>query len=186
MLNKIMLFVIILICIICLIQCKPPVKEKISKTEATKTDSLHIKNNMNNTDSNTTNDTDTLLDSSKEVTLSIHISLLKAIPSTLNISIYGVHNDFPSTSDQLKTFAFKINSSNYTAILKGIKYGTYAIAMYQDENNSGQINKNMLGIPTERYGFSQNYIPKLRAPSFDNCKFEFNEKTSSINIEMIP
>ncbi len=186
MTKKVLPFILGIFCILYFTECKSTNKQKNNTQVKIKVDSTQKENNMNQPDSNNTSDTSTATDTSNEINLSIHVSLLKAIPSTLNISIYGIHNDFPSTNDQLKTFTFKVNSSTYTAVLKGIKYGTYAIAMYQDENNSGQINKNMLGIPTERYGFSQNYIPKVKAPNFDNCKFEFNEKSTSINIAMIP
>lgn len=122
----------------------------------------------------------------KEDTLTIQISQLKNIASTLNISIYGIDNVFPSTTDQLKTYSFSIHGSTHSAKLQGIKHGTYAIAMFQDENNSGQINKNFLGIPTERYGFSQNIVPKFKAPSFDDCKFNFNSESTVVHIRMIP
>ncbi len=198
--NKTLLFSVAIICMILMIQCNSRDKKeldtelKIKPTNQTDTiiilDSNKTNNEMNNEMNN--KDTDIVVESSMSAStnlvenLSIRVSLLKAIPSVLNITIYGTNNEFPSTSDYLKTYKFKINSSKYTAVLKGIKYGTYAIAMYQDENNSGQINKNLLGIPTERYGFSQNYVPKISAPSFDDCKFIFSKKSSAINVQMIP
>jgi uncharacterized protein (DUF2141 family) len=198
--NKTLLFGVAIICMILMIQCNSTDKKeqetelKTKPTNQTDTiiiiDSNKINNEMNNEMNN--EDTDIVVESSMSVNsplvenLSIHVSLLKAIPSVLNITIYGTNNEFPSTSDYLKTYKFKINSSKYTAVLKGVKYGSYAIAMYQDENNSGQINKNVLGVPTERYGFSQNYMPKIKAPSFDNCKFIFSKKSSAISVQMIP
>ncbi len=198
--KKYLTFSIAIFCMILMSQSSSTDKKELNTDLKTKpsnqTDTIIIldSNKTNNEMNNEMNneDTDIVVESSMSVNsplvenLSIHVSLLKAIPSVLNITIYGTNNEFPSTSDYLKTYKFKINSSKYTAVLKGVKYGTYAIAMYQDENNSGQINKNILGVPTERYGFSQNYVPKISAPSFDDCKFIFSKKSSAISVQMIP
>jgi uncharacterized protein (DUF2141 family) len=42
--------------------------------------------------------------------------------------------------------------------------GTYAFSCYHDLNDDGQLNTNLLGIPTEPYGFSNGARPKFRAP----------------------
>ena len=64
-------------------------------------------------------------------------------------------------------------------------YGIYALAIYQDENKNGKIDKNFLGIPTEHYAFSNDYKPTIKAPAFKDCKFPYNEKTNSITMRMI-
>jgi uncharacterized protein (DUF2141 family) len=43
--------------------------------------------------------------------------------------------------------------------------GSYAVAVYQDQDGSGELNRNMLGLPTEPYGFS-NDIGRLGPPQF--------------------
>jgi uncharacterized protein (DUF2141 family) len=42
-----------------------------------------------------------------------------------------------------------------------------AISAYQDRNDNGQLDKNILGIPTERYGFSNNPKRGYGPPTFD-------------------
>jgi uncharacterized protein (DUF2141 family) len=44
-----------------------------------------------------------------------------------------------------------------------------AIAVYHDENNDGQLNRNRLGIPTERYGFSRNARGLTGPPGFEQA-----------------
>ncbi len=46
------------------------------------------------------------------------------------------------------------------------KAGSYVVAAFQDLNGNGELDRNMLGVPTEPYGFSKLPPSKWRAPSF--------------------
>jgi uncharacterized protein (DUF2141 family) len=53
--------------------------------------------------------------------------------------------------------------------------GTYAIKMFQDANKNEKFDFDWLGIPAERYGFSNNARPDwihLSPPGFDAAKVE--------------
>ncbi len=47
--------------------------------------------------------------------------------------------------------------------------GRYGIIVFHDENDDGRLDKSMLGIPTEGYGFSNNATGFFSAPSFDDA-----------------
>ncbi len=64
---------------------------------------------------------------------------------------------------------------------EAIPPGKYAIAVYLDENGNGVIDKNILGIPKEKYGFSNNAAPAMRAPRYEEAVFEMSGKD---NIEI--
>ena len=55
--------------------------------------------------------------------------------------------------------------------------GVYAIALVVDANKNLKIDKNFLGIPKEQFGFSNNAMGKLSAPSFEQAKFEVRGDT---------
>lgn len=57
-------------------------------------------------------------------------------------------------------------------VLKDLKPGIYAIKTFQDENRDGKMDFDWFGIPTERFGFSNDAKPKFQQPSFDQAKFE--------------
>lgn len=44
--------------------------------------------------------------------------------------------------------------------------GDYVFAAFQDLNGNGELDRNMLGVPTEPYGFSKAAPSKWRMPSF--------------------
>ena len=53
-----------------------------------------------------------------------------------------------------------------------LPHGEYAIAVFVDANGNGKMDKNFLGIPKEQYGFSNNVMGRMAAPSFEQAKFE--------------
>lgn len=56
-------------------------------------------------------------------------------------------------------------SPGMTITIPDLPDGRYAIAVYHDEDDSGEMNKNMLTLPTEPYGFS-NDIGRFGPPVF--------------------
>ena len=48
----------------------------------------------------------------------------------------------------------------------------YAIRYYHDKNLNGKMDTNLVGKPTEGYGFSNNVIGKMGPPSFEKWLFE--------------
>ena len=52
-----------------------------------------------------------------------------------------------------------------------LPHGEYAISLFVDSNGNKKIDKNFLGIPKEQYGFSNNVMGRMSAPSFDQAKF---------------
>jgi len=49
--------------------------------------------------------------------------------------------------------------------------GEYAIAFFIDANGNKKLDKNFLGIPKEQFGFSNNAMGTLSAPTFEQAKF---------------
>ena len=54
----------------------------------------------------------------------------------------------------------------------GVPPGTYAVQAWQDENDNGRIDRNLLGIPREGIGFSRDAPIRLGPPSFEDAQFE--------------
>ncbi len=61
------------------------------------------------------------------------------------------------------------------------KDGYYALAIFQDENKNGKLDLGEMGIPMEKYGFSNDIDPARlkRQPEFDECKFEVKGDTQT-------
>lgn len=117
--------------------------------------------------------------------LTLVIKNLASATAPVTVSVYGTENKFPVAKNELKIYKLKPHRKVLTAKITDLKYGTYALATYQDVNKNGKIDQNFIGVPKEPYAFSQNYKPTIKAPNFDDCKFEYNEKNNIITINMI-
>ncbi|WP_434212664.1 DUF2141 domain-containing protein [[Pseudomonas] boreopolis] len=61
--------------------------------------------------------------------------------------------------------------------------GEYAVRVMHDENGNGKLDTNMLGMPLEGYGFSND--PKvMRKPTFDEARFALPATGTSIAITL--
>lgn len=68
---------------------------------------------------------------------------------------------------QTTTIANKTASTSF----ENVAEGTYAVSVIHDANNNQKFDTNLLGIPTEGYGASQNKLPLAAAPKFEENKF---------------
>ncbi len=62
--------------------------------------------------------------------------------------------------------------------------GTYAVAVYHDENANIKFDKNWIGLPVEGYGISNNPAMFLGPPAFDDAKFEASSGSTIIPVEV--
>lgn len=58
---------------------------------------------------------------------------------------------------------------------EAVPAGTWAVTVFHDENGNGKIDENFVGIPTEGYGATNNIIPTLSAPRWEDAKFQLAE-----------
>ncbi|MBL4598889.1 MAG: DUF2141 domain-containing protein [Rhizobiaceae bacterium] len=67
---------------------------------------------------------------------------------------------------------------------KGLKPGTYGIAVFQDKNGNKKLDSNLFGIPNEPYGFSKNPKIGLKAPTFEKFSFSFDGQPKKLIITL--
>ncbi len=64
-----------------------------------------------------------------------------------------------------------------------VRPGKYAVSAFYDANNNTKLDKNFLGAPTEKYGFSNNARGTFGPPDFKDQLVEVN-KTQKIDIQL--
>jgi uncharacterized protein (DUF2141 family) len=120
----------------------------------------------------------------KEDHLTVTISNLHNDKGHVLVSLFKGSDGFPG--DAAKAFRkAKLTISNKTTSVSfpGLPSGTYAVAILHDENDDQEMNTNMLGIPREGYGFSNNETGLLGPPSFSKASFNYHSsETRSISI----
>jgi uncharacterized protein (DUF2141 family) len=68
--------------------------------------------------------------------------------------------------------------------LRDVPAGTWAVLAYQDENANGQLDRNLIGIPSENYGFSRDARGRFGPPSFDDAAIAIKDETTSATVRL--
>ena len=120
--------------------------------------------------------------------------------SAIRVSVEGVRNNsgqvgillfsqakgFPSDhSAAIRQVMLPARKGKVEAVFEGLPPGTYAIAVMHDENKNQKIDTNMLGIPKEGYGVSNNVKNLLRAPRFEEAAFQLRSAMAEQKISLI-
>ena len=97
--------------------------------------------------------------------------------------LFSTEIGFPNDASK----AFKTAKAvpvNGKAILQfsQIPDGKYAIALFHDINGDGKLNTNMLGIPKEGYGVSNNIRNLFSAPGFEESSFRHGKTKTNLSI----
>lgn len=124
-----------------------------------------------------------LLALAQETKQTVKISNLENIKGDLYIGWYNDAATFRINNKALYREKVMVNNQNEVVVeFKNIPKGNYAIAVFLDENNNYFLDKNVFGIPKEKYGFSNNILPSLRPATFEESAFDLKQNETSINI----
>ncbi len=78
----------------------------------------------------------------------------------------------------------KVVDQKAQVIFTNLPYGSYGVSLYHDENGNGKMDKNVMGIPKEAYGFSNNAKGFFGKPSYKDVVFQLNSAEKQITINL--
>ena len=105
------------------------------------------------------------------VTLTVHASGLRNQKGALVCRLFASGEGFPAKPTYLAERRVKIPGTEANCEFRDIRPGVYAVALFHDENGNGKLDTNILGIPSEGVGTSNNKRPLIGPPSFSDAKF---------------
>jgi uncharacterized protein (DUF2141 family) len=118
----------------------------------------------------------------------IHVEILSIRNSVgaVACALFEGPKGFPSEFLRFATniMMVKVRASKATCDFADIGPGTYALAVIHDENRDGELETNMLGVPKEGYGFSNDAKATLGAPSFEAASFPYNGQSLNMTIAL--
>ena len=117
--------------------------------------------------------------------ISVHINGMDNSKGVVRVVLYNSEKTFLSEnvfSVADSVFAPATGSGEVT--LHNVPFGTYAAAFYQDENQNGVIDMNMLHVPTEPYAFSNDVRAKWSVPDFNKVAFRFEQPNMSLDVTL--
>jgi uncharacterized protein (DUF2141 family) len=102
-------------------------------------------------------------------TLTVKVSNINPISGNLMVGVFNDEHSFPDI--HFKGTKVLITSTVMVVTFTDLPKGKYAVSAYQDINKNAQLDKNIFGIPKEKYGFSN----KDNKPDYSKSVFDFND-----------
>ena len=113
--------------------------------------------------------------------ITITVQNIKSSGGKISCSLYNQPKGFPTKGAKVAHQRLNADSKGVTCHFDELAPGTYAATVLHDLNDNKKMDKNFFGIPSEDWGITNNIRPNMRAPTFDEAKFELK---TSINMEV--
>ena len=127
------------------------------------------------------------------------LSLLLSAPvlaGDLILEVHGIRSDegnvlgavhvrmpdvkFPAQEGSVHSFRTLAREGTVTIVFKDVPPGEYALTAFHDEDRSGEVNRNALGIPTEGYAFGNDAVGFMGPPKFEDTAVTLDEGAESV------
>jgi uncharacterized protein (DUF2141 family) len=87
-------------------------------------------------------------------------------PATLHIALFDTADSF-SAGRAMMSQKVEMHDGVAQWVFSGVPEGVYAIKSFADENGNARLDTNFIGLPMERYGFSNDARGRMGPPTFD-------------------
>ena len=89
------------------------------------------------------------------------------------VALFVDEEGWPGSAEHVfATATVTIREARASAEFDDIPAGPFAVSAYHDENANRELDSNLLGIPSERYGFSAGADGMFGPPSFAEARIE--------------
>jgi uncharacterized protein (DUF2141 family) len=115
----------------------------------------------------------------------LHIENIEQQKGTIQVALFASEDAF--LKDELACYAESVavkGKGNQTFSLPNLPVGQYAIAIYHDLNQDGELNTNLWGIPTEPYAFSRTPENKWKKPTFGSTWVRLTSGRNEVHMEL--
>jgi uncharacterized protein (DUF2141 family) len=114
---------------------------------------------------------------------SVEISNVKQVRGNIRVALYHLKEDF-LTERVYRGKEERVTANKMVVKFTDLPFGTYAISVFHDENENGQLDTGIFGIPKEPYGFGNNAMGAFGPPDFNEASiiFQANSPVQSISL----
>jgi uncharacterized protein (DUF2141 family) len=117
--------------------------------------------------------------------LSVHIQNANSDQGKILVLVFNQKEGFPDAVDKaFKNYVLTPKNKQAQLVIENLSLGEYAISVFHDEDGNGVMNTNLIGLPQEKYGFSNNPKIFFGPPSFDKAAVQIGTEHRSIKIQL--
>lgn len=111
-------------------------------------------------------------------TLTFNITDVRSTKGTIRVALYNSESSFLQFEDVFASAEKKAIIGTTSITFQDVPKGTYAVALFHDENANEELDTNFIGIPKEPVAFSKAKMKTFGPPSFTECSFTVSADTT--------
>jgi uncharacterized protein (DUF2141 family) len=113
--------------------------------------------------------------------LTVHLHGIRAQTGLLKVAVVDSQDAWDGKAAPVHGEGAPPQGEDASFIFKNLKPGSYAVMITHDENGNGKLDTNVVGMPLEGYGFSNN--PQvMRKPTWDEARLEIGKADVAIDV----
>jgi uncharacterized protein (DUF2141 family) len=116
--------------------------------------------------------------------LIVEVEGLETLQGTIMVGLYDTEAGFES-EEEFRGQTVSVSAETTRITFEEVPVGDYALKVFHDEDADGALDTNVLGIPSEPYGFSNNASDPFSAPEWSETRFAlpYGRMTQSISLD---
>ena len=114
----------------------------------------------------------------------LHITGFGEAKGEVRIAMFDSESAYKEKKEPVYAVVLPVDSTEVNWSVAELPKGEYAIAIYHDKNTNGKLDTNFLGIPKERYGFSNDARGKFGPASWNDARFEVIDSKCEHTVEV--
>lgn len=118
--------------------------------------------------------------------INVEILPLASTEGMVMVSLFDRSENFPHTVSYVQGIAAnrQVAGQPLRLVFTQLPPGRYAISAYQDKDGNSKLNTNLMGVPNEPVGFSNNAKASFGPAKFDNASFVLDSQGVSIKLQL--
>lgn len=117
--------------------------------------------------------------------IELEIQNIQQAKGSIQIAIYRGEEKFLEDGQEIVTKAVLVEKEGaLTVSFDNLAFGEYSIAIYHDVNDNKKLDTNLVGIPNEPYGFSNDAKSKWGPPKYQAARFNLNQNRQEMVIQL--
>ncbi len=100
------------------------------------------------------------------------------------VAVFDAAERFMGEETQTAALMLPARKGMVRAVIGDLPAGIYAISVYHDANGNQELDTNMLGMPREGYGFSNDARGIAGPPSFQAAAFEIGADPAVVDLRL--
>ena len=118
--------------------------------------------------------------------LSIEVRGVRSADGRVYVAVHGPESKdtFPSGDDIVSGLREPARIGTLRFVVSDLPAGRYAVNAFHDENDNGELDTNLVGIPSEGYGFANDPSTTFGPPDFEEAAVTVGEASGVVVLTM--